>query len=235
MPDNLTEANGFYPVQASVTGNTSEYHGELAVSGRVNMSVPQAIDTVYLQEGAGGELRVEKGNVVIRGIGDHFLDRVVVDGKNISVFNVSATELVFPASAYPNLHLETVTVHKPLEFAPDGGATSVDMSGAVITNVHGNAVALLHPRGTVEINEPTEVLLLLQGGGTPFKTTGNATAILDVGRLTGIFGEQYLVEFEAGDLVVEALEAEELAQRLILPTVLAVVSVILAWGDRLRG
>ena len=235
MPDNLTEANGFYPVQPDTMGNTSVYHGELAVSGLVNMTVPQAISTVYVQAGAAGELRVQSSNVLVTGVGDHQLDRVVIEGKNVSAVNLTVAELLFPGSAYVKLRLETITVQSPVQFSPHNGNTAVNLDGAVITDVLGNAVSLLHPQGTVEINGATEVLMLLQGGGTPFKTTGNATAILDVGELTGIFGEQYLVEFEAGDLVVEALEAEELAQRLILPTVIAVVSVILAWGDRLRG
>jgi hypothetical protein len=235
MPTNLTEANGFYPVQPSMTGNFSEYHGELAVSGRVNLTIPQAVSTVYVQDGAAGELHVLKNNVQVIGMGDHAFDRIVVDGQNVTVSNITAAELHFPASVYTNLQLSNLTVQNPLQFAPQSGATAVEMGNSVLTDIRGNAVTLLHPRGTVEINGPTEVLLLLQGGQTPFRTTGTSTAILDVGRLTGIFGEQYLVEFEAGELVVEALEAEELAQRLVVPTVIAVVSVVLAWGDRLRG
>lgn len=235
MPANMTEANGFYPVQPDLTGNFSEYHGELAVSGRVNMTIPQAVSTVYAQEGAAGELRVQSNNVAILGTGDHAFDRIVLDGVNVTVSNITAAELSFPASVYTNLHLSDLTVKNPLQFSPHNGATAVDMGSSVITNIRGNAVTLLHPRGRVEINGQTEVLVLPQGGGTPLTITGNSSAILDVGRLTGIFGEQYLVEFEAGDLVVEALEAEELAQKLIFPTIIAVVSVVAAWGDRLRG
>ena len=35
--------------------------------------------------------------------------------------------------------------------------------------------------------------------------------------------------------MLEAIEATELAQSLILPTVIAVLTVIFGWGDRLRG
>jgi hypothetical protein len=235
MPGNLTEANGFYPVQPSVVGNTSEFHGELAVSGTVNLTVAHAVRTVYLQEGAGGELRLFQDDVVIRGVGPHSLERLVLYGQNVSVSNATVAELVFPNSVYRNMRLEQVRVRYPLHMAPHGGAPVVDVGGSVLSNVNGSFVSLLHPRGTLEIDGATEVVVLPQTRGAVFETTGTAPAILDVGELIEIFGGEYLVEFEAGELVVEALEAEQLAHTLILPTVIAVVTVILAWGDRLRG
>lgn len=235
MPDNVTEANGFLPVQPNAMGNFSEFHGELAVSGRVNMTVAQTVTTVYLQANASGEVRVYQDGVVVRGIDDHSLDRLVIGGQNVSVLNVTANEITFPASNYRRTTLEDVTVGAPIHFSPHNGAASVVLDQSTLTNVRGNFVSLLHPSGTLEINGPTEVLVLPQTRGITFETTGTASAILDVSELTGIFGEEYLVEFEAGDLVVQALEAKELADTLILPTIVAVVTVILAWGDRLRS
>jgi hypothetical protein len=235
MPDNVTEANGFLPVQPNSMGNFSEFHGELAVSGRVNMTVAQAVTTVYLQANATGEVRLYQDGVVVRGVDDHNLDRLVIGGQNVSLMNVTANQLVFPFSNYRHTKLADVTVAAPIHFSPHNGAASVLLDQSILTNVRGNFVSLLHPSGTVEINGPTEVLVLPQTLGVEFATTGNARAILDVSELTGIFGEKYLVEFEAGDLVVQALEAKELADALILPTIVAVVTVILAWGDRLSS
>ena len=237
MPANLTAANGFYPVQPNNIGNTSVYHGELLVEGTVNITVAPSVQKVYLGLGAGGAVRVDQDNVTIHGIDDHALEQLTIGGKNVSVVNATVSELIFPRTAYTKMVLAHINVTHPVRFSPHAGAESVNLDSSTVTNVVGNVLSLLHPSGTIEINGATEVIVLpcpiIMGFAAGFAITGNATSTLNVAELTGIFGKDYLTEYEAGDLVLEALEATQLAQALILPTVLAVLSVVFAWGDRL--
>ena len=237
MPANLTAENGFYPVLPNEMGNTSAYHGELLIGGAVNMTVSQSVTKVYLGANATGSVRIDQDNVVVRGIAGHALQQLTIGGRNVSVHNATIDELVFPRSNYTDMAIADVTVQLPVRFSPHGGSEAVNLDRSTISNLKGGVVSFLHPRGTIEINGDTEVLMLPlpPTRSAKFAITGNATSILDVADLTGIFGAEYLVEYEAGDLVLEAIEATQLAQTLILPTVIAVLTVIFGWGDRLRG
>lgn len=235
MPTNLTQENGFYPVRPPAQGNASVYHGELLIEGYVNMTVPQATKSIYLGRGAAGYLEIQQDDATVKGLDDHAMDTIVIGGARVKIANATVGELVFPRSDYTNLKIEDVAVRHPVRFSPHNGDEVVILDGGSFANLLGNVVSFLHPRGTVTISGLTEVIYLPRPGGEPFTIDGDATQILNCAELTGVFGEEYLTSYEAGDLVLEALEAKQMAQTLILPTVLAVVSVILVWGDRLTG
>ena len=58
---------------------------------------------------------------------------------------------------------------------------------------------------------------------------------LNVAKLTGIFGSQYEIAQAAGTIVAHNLQAEQLAQALVLPTVVAAAVVIFSNADRVSS
>ena len=107
------------------------------------------------------------------------------------------------------------------------------MDNAVFKNVTGAYVALLHHRGTVTA-DATKVIWLNQVSGVGSVETVNGGEAFNVARLTGIFGPQYEVEYEAGAIFYQSQEATAIANALVLPTVLCIFVTLFSQGDKLR-
>lgn len=236
MPANLSQANGFFPVKKNLTYSESHLHGEAVLTSvQQNYVVPVKIKRVFVTSAANGSsITIQNTGVSIIGLQPHHLEKITVNQKLPQIINVSAEKIEFKAGIdFSNTLLENVYVKNVIEFSPTTLRRYVSLDNAKFVNVSGNYVAILHHRGTVT-SDNSKIIWLNQISGTGSVVTKNAGEAFNVASLTGIFGPQYEVEYEAGSIVYQSQEASAIANALILPTVLSVVVVLFSQGDKLK-
>jgi hypothetical protein len=235
MPGNLSITNGFYPVSRNLSYAISDLHGEAVLAESTTYVVPVNVKTVYVTGGANGSTVVlQNAGISVVGLEPHTLDEVRVTKKGASFTNVTANTFKFTAGIdYTNLRMTNVATRDAIQFVPTTLKRYVPLDGAQFVNVTGNYVALLHHRGTV-VADNSKIIWLNQVSGTGSVETKNDGRQLNVALLTGIFGPQYEVEYEAGSIFYQSQEATAIANALVLPTVLCVVVTLFSQGDKLR-
>ena len=236
MPQNLTTANGFFPVKKNLTYSQSHLHGEAVLTSvESNYVVPVAIKRVFITAKANGSsITIDNAGVSIIGLENHHIKKITVNQKNPQIINVSAETIEFkPGIDFSDILVQNVVVKNVIEFSPTTLRRYVSLDNAKFVNVSGNYVAILHHRGTVT-SDNSKIIWLNQISGSGNVVTKNGGEAFNVASLTGIFGPEYEVEYEAGSIVYQSQEASALANALILPTVLSVVVVLFSQGDKLR-
>lgn len=242
MPENLTIANGFYPVVANGTGVIS-VHGEAILDASYANSTyttPTHVKVVYLQEDLPHlNVVLASANCTLTGSRSNSvrprLNNIYVEQANITIDNVVVSNIVFAQGLQPlSVSISNVTLGNPIQFAPAYYDVDINLDSANFTNVTGNYVALLHHHGIVTATD-TDVIWLPRASSsaeTGVISLGSGSN-LNVAKLTGIFGSQYQIEQAAGSVVVISAQAKALAEALLLPAIIAGAVVVLSNLDKL--
>lgn len=236
MPENLTLANGFYPIEKNFSQTISDLHGEAILTKKYdNYIVPTNVKTLYITGRANNSnVFVQNPGVTVQGLENHMLDKLTIRKPGSQIKNVSANKIEFSAGMdFTNLLLENVYSKNVIEFLPTSLKRFISMQGAKFKNVTGNYIALLHHRGQVT-SDNSKIIWLNQIRGTGSVVLVDDGQAFNVALLTGIFGPQYETEYEAGSIYYQSQEASSIANALILPTVLSVVVVFFSQGDKLK-
>jgi len=242
MPENLTIANGFYPVVANGTGEIS-VHGEAVLDAGYTdetYTTPTHVKTVYLQESLPHlTVILDSTNCTLTGETSATprpqVRNVLVKQPNVSIDNIYVGRIEYALGVQPLAATVTnVTLDNPIQLAPAFYDVDVNLEGATFTNVTGNYVALLHHRGQVVATD-TDVIWLPRASSGPNVgvTSLGSGSNLNVAKLTGIFGSQYEIEQAAGSVVAHAAQAEELAGALLIPAIIAGAVVVFSNADKL--
>ena len=242
MPTDLTINNGFYPVVANATGEFS-VHGEIVLDSTYDQDVftmPNSAKTLYIKDNTDVDILVESKNATICAFDPLNIPTVgtitVLQG-NVHIKNLHVKQINFPEGIIPGkILLVNISIVDPIQVAPEDNTVDISMDGAVFDNVRGNYVALLHHSGTVNSTN-TDILWLPRATGDDSHDVlsyGNGSN-LNVAKLTGIFGAQYQIEQAAGSVVVENLQAEQIATALLFPTLLLVGITVFSNIDRLSS
>lgn len=242
MPDDLSITNGFYPVVANATGEFS-VHGEVALDSAypgTEYTMTNYAKILYIKESLEVDITIDSRNATVRAFDPLDIPTVgtiTVLRPNVRIENLSAKRIVFPEGVTPGgIRLQNVTVADPIQVAPKDDTVDISMDNAFFDNVGGNYVALLHHRGLVNSSN-TDILWLPRATSETDNNVlsyGNGSN-LNVAKLTGIFGAQYELEQAAGSVVVENLQAEQIATALLFPTLLLVGVTVFSNLDRLTN
>ena len=235
MPENLSIANGFYPISKNMSYSVSDLHGEAVLAENATYTVPVNVKKVYITENANGStLILQNKGISVIGLEPHRLTKIRVEQTGASFTNLTVDTFQFKAGLdYTSLRMENIVTRDAIQFSPTTLKRYVPLDGAQFVNVSGNYVALLHHRGNV-LADNSKIIWLNQVSGTGTVETQNGGRQLNVALLTGIFGPQYEVEYEAGAIFYQSQEASAIANSLILPTVLCVVVTLFSQGDKLK-
>lgn len=241
MPDNLSIQNGFFPVVANGTEEFS-VHGELALDqtfAEDAFTVPNHVKTLFIKDDMPDlDITVDSINATVRAFNSAQPTRVnviTIVQPNVRIHNMHAKKIVFPEGFSPvGVEITNVSIVDPIQVAPEDDNVDVSLKNAVFSNVEGNYVALLHHSGIVNSTN-TEILWL------PRATSGDETGVLSYGngsnmnvaKLTGIFGAQYQLEQAAGSVVVQNIQANQLATALLFPTLLLAGILVFSNSDRI--
>lgn len=242
MPANLTIANGFYPVVANGTGALS-VHGESVLDEtypNATYVTPKSVKTVYVQSDLPDlKIVLESKNCTITGrLADNahpVVGQIVVTQPNAIIENIDARQIEYSSGLHPlQTRITNVTIAQPIQFAPAYLDVDVNLEGAEFTNVSGNYVAVLHHRGTINATNSSVIWLPRASGSavSAVNVYGTGSA-LNVAKLTGIFGSQYEIAQAAGTIVAHNIQAEQLAQALVLPAIVAAAVVFFSNADKL--
>jgi hypothetical protein len=244
MPKNLTIANGFYPVVANGTGAFS-VHGESVLDetyANATYVTPKSVKTVYVQSNLPNlKIILESKNCTLTGgLADNkrpAVGQIVVTQPNAVIENIDANKIEYTPGLDPlATRITNVTVAQPIQLAPAYLDVDVNLDGAAFTNVSGNYVAVLHHRGTINATDSSVIWLPRASGADVSAVNVYGTGSnLNVAKLTGIFGSQYEIAQAAGTIVAHNQQAEQLAQALVLPTVVAAAVVIFSNADRVSS
>jgi len=235
MPTNLSLTNGFHPISKNISYSMSDLHGEVVLKQNSTYVVPTHIKTVYVTgESNGSTLLLQNKGISVIGLEKHNLREIRVEKSGSAFENLTVDTFKFTAGIdYTNMKMTNIETKNSIKFVPTTLKRYVPMEGAKFVNVSGNYIALLHHRGTVTADN-SKIIWLNQLSGTGNVEKKNGGEALNVASLTGIFGPQYEVEYEAGSIYYQSQEATAIANSLILPTVLCVVIVLFSQGDKLQ-
>ena len=194
---------------------------------------------LYIKESLEVDITIDSRNATVRAfdpLNIPTVGTITVLRPNVRIENLSAKRIVFPEGVTPGgIRLQNVTVADPIQVAPKDDTVDISMDNAFFDNVSGNYVALLH-RGLVNSSN-TDILWLPRATSETDNNVlsyGNGSN-LNVAKLTGIFGAQYELEQAAGSVVVENLQAEQIATALLFPTLLLVGVTVFSNLDRLKN
>jgi hypothetical protein len=226
MPTNLTIANGFYPVVANGSEAYS-IHGEallLLPIPEVNYTVKTHVKTLHVQGSGKTNIVVDSMDVRVIGNVDErpSVENIYVLQRNLNITNINVNKIVLAQGLLPGtLYVNGVDIKEPLQIAPKINGLDINLENATFIDVTGNYISLLHHSGVVHSSN-SDILWLPRSANrntAGVESAGNGSN-LNVASLTGIFGAQYQVEQAAGTIVTVNLQAQELFNTLLIPTLI---------------
>lgn len=225
-----------YPVYNNITGRTeSGLASELVVTATQGQ-LPQDASTLFINASM-GKYRIITPNITVVGATDTTtVAKLEVAAANVKIKNLVIQNLTFEKGInFGAVELVDVAVEASVSFVPTPRQHVVNLDGARFDNITGGSIALFRHVGTVTCaGEFTTCFVLPKNdpGQDPgiVHATGGAR-VVNISALTSIYGNPYLVSFFAFNKEQETIEATNLARALVLPAIVAVLSVYLAHGS----
>ena len=236
---NVSAEAGLRPVYIPPGRTLSTLRSEVVFNGKAGAPVPAGA-TVHVNT-TGGTLTVTAAaTTVVAARSGVFLDALHIAAPNVAVDGVPVGTLTMQPGLEPGaLRLANLTLGNPLSLVPTPQQHTLGLDGARFSAISGAAIALFRHRGTVTCAGATTRCFVIQRADAALRqgttVAADGAAVVDVSSITGVFGQDYLVSFFAFDQDEETTEAARLASSLVLPTVIALVSIWLSHGPHVSG
>lgn len=176
----------------------------------------------------GGSLIGRNGSIEV--------ETLVVAAPGVTLENLVIGNLTFQKGInFKGLTLKNVVLGATARIVPSAAQHTVDLDGAVIENITGGAVALFRPTGTIHC-AGTFTRCFLLNKNDPGKEVGiviatDGATVVNMSVLTRTFGPEYMVDYFAFSREEALIQATNLANALVWPTVVVLLSVVLAHGS----
>tara|TARA_Y100000593_G_C4252638_1_gene307974 strand:- start:176 stop:946 length:771 start_codon:yes stop_codon:yes gene_type:complete len=205
------------------------------LSGK-SQTVPMHLGVAYVNDTTDFLELVTPGTTLIGRNSSIIINTLVVAAPEITLRNLIIGNLTFKkGNDFTKLKLINIVLGATSRIVPTAAQHTVDLNGAVIQNITGGAVALFRTTGSVTCaGEFTRCFVLEKnepGREQVDITSEDGATVVDVSAITKTFGPQYMIDYFAFDKVEETLQASDLANALVWPTLATILSVILAHGS----
>lgn len=234
MPATNTSLD-IYPVYIPADRNSSVLRGEYIVSE--SGTVPRDAKTVYINATGGNVAVASSGVRVLPARPGVYLDTLTLEAPGPRVEDLFVDRIVVPPGTSPGpIALVNVTMLESLPILPSPQQHTIDLDGAIFENIRGGSVAMFRHTGTAVCSGTTRCFVMARAD--PGKRQGETVAVdggtvVDVAAITGVFGAPYLVAFFGFNRQEELKQAAALANGLVVPTIIAIVSVLLPYGSKI--
>ncbi len=208
---------------------------EAVLPSGTSSTVPLNLSIAYVN-GSTEELKISGPETKLIGRNSSsYVSTLIVAASDVTISNIRIGNLTFEKGVdLKRLHLQNLILETTTRISPSAEQHVVDMNGARIENVTGGAVALFRPTGTITCSGEFTRCFYMQKND-PGREIGvinseNGANVIDITMFTRTFGEDYMIDYFAFNKAEELKEATDLANSLVWPTIVIILSVVLAHG-----
>ena len=231
----LADHPDLYPVFNNITArNGMGLSGERVVTAKSGQ-LPQDARHIFINTTLGSYTAITPGMTISGAHPGVVVDALAVEAPNIKITDLIVRNLTFKTGInYKSILLDNVEVFAPVSLSPSPRQDVMDLDGAVFSNITGASIALFRHTGTVECSGIFTRCFVLEkndpGAVQGIVHAEDGATVVNVSAITAIYGNPYLISFFAFNKEEELIQADKLAKALVWPTVIALLSILLAHG-----
>lgn len=236
MPVLADHPDDLYPVYNNFTDRQRSNFSSQRVITAKRGQLPQDASHLFINTTLGAYTIITPGVTITGARPGIVVDSLVVAAPDVTIEHLTIKNLTFQTGIdLKALKLENVEVQSSVSIAPTPEQHTVNLNGALFSNITGGAIALFRHTGTATCSGTLTLCFILSkndaGAPTGIVQADQGATVVNVSAITNIYGDQYLISFFAFNKEEKLIEATRLAGTLFWPTVVAIFSIFLAHGQ----